>query len=370
MLSWININLDAVKHNIDIIRKSIEPETKIIAVVKANAYGHGLVEVARAAWLGGAEMLAVRDVEEAVSLRIAKIKAPILVMGYVQPSDYQRIIENNLRLSLFNKEDIRELAQVANEAHTPIRVHIKVDTGLNRLGIATNELADFISAIGREHYLMVEAVYSHFADCGNKEYSNEQVKNMQSALFSLQQSGIGELPPVHMARSEAIIKYPGSIFDMVRPGLAIYGLSDAFEGLVPVMNWKTKIVQVKKVPAGSFVGYNLTHKTNRITTVGVLPVGYADGYCRGLANKSFVLLDGKKVKVIGNISMCMTMVDLTGTGAKLGDNVTLIGSDMGDTISAGELAEWAGTTVYEIVSRISPNIYRHFYENKAEELEV
>lgn len=366
MLTWMNINLNAIKHNIDVIRGAIEPETKIIAVVKANAYGHGLVEVARAAWLGGAELLAVRDVEEAVSLRIAKIKAPILVMGYVQPSDYQRIIENNLQISLFNKEDIRELAQVANESHTPIRVHIKVDTGLNRLGVATNELADFIAAIGKEHYLVVEAVYSHFADCDNREYSNEQIKNMQSALFSAQQSGIGELPPVHMARSEAIIKYPGSIFDMVRPGLAIYGLCDAFEGLIPALSWKTKIVQIKKMPEGSYVGYDLTHKTNRITTVGVLPVGYADGYPRSLSNKSYVLFDGKRVKVIGKISMCMTMVDITGTNARLGDNVTLIGPDMGDMIDAREVADWAGTSVYEIVSRISPEIYRHYYENKSE----
>jgi len=370
MLSWININLDAVKHNIGVIRKSLEPETKIIAVVKANAYGHGLVEVARAAWLGGAEMLAVRDVDEAVSLRIAKIKAPILVMGYVQHSDYHRLVENNLQVSLFNKEDIAELAQVANEAHTPIRIHVKVDTGLNRLGIATNELADFVSAINKEHYLTVEAIYSHFADCSNYEYSIEQIKNMQGALFSLQQTGAVELPQVHMARSEAIAKYSGSIFDMVRPGLAIYGLGDTFEGLVPVLSWKTKIIQIKKVPAGNYVGYGLTYKTDRITTVGVLPIGYADGYPRSLSNKGYALLDGKRIKVIGNISMCMAMVDVTGTGAKLGDDVTLIGSDMGDMISADEVSGWAGTTPYEIVSRISPNIYRHYYENKVEELEV
>ena len=370
MLSWININLDAVKHNIDIIRGMLEPETKIIAVVKANAYGHGLVEVARAAWAGGAEVLAVRDVEEAVSLRIAKIKAPILVLGYVQQSDYNRIIENNLQVTLFNKEDIHELAKVADEAHTPIRVHIKVDTGLNRLGVPTNELADFVSAINKEHYLVVEAICSHFADCDNKEYSREQIKNIQGALFSLQQSGLTDLPPVHMARSEAIVKFPESIFDMVRPGLAIYGISDAFQGLVPVLSWKTKLVQVKTTPEGSYVGYNLTHKTNRITTVGVLPVGYADGYPRSLSNKGYVLIDGQRVKVIGNISMCMMMVDITGTRSRVGDNVTLIGSDMGDMISAGDLAQWSDSSVYEIVSRISPNIYRHFYENKSEELEV
>lgn len=369
MLSWININLDAVRNNLEKIRDNIEPETKIIAVIKSNAYGHGLVEIARTVWAAGADTLAVADVDEGIQLRIAKIRAPILVLGYTQPSEYQRVIEHGLQITLFNREDVTTLAKTASSSHAPLRVHIKIDTGLHRLGVNPNDVADFARAIKQEPYLILEAIYSHFADSENTAYSREQVKELQSALFLLQQGGFEELPPVHMASSTSISKYPEAHFDAVRPGAALYGIAGGLPGLGPVLKWSTKIVQVKRVSEGSFVGYGLTHKTQRIASLAVLPVGYADGYPRSLSNKAEVLFNGKRVKVVGTIGMNMTVVDVTGLNAKVGDQVVLIGQSLGDIIRVEDLAKWASTNPREIITRIPPTTYRHFCESEDEELE-
>lgn len=369
MLSWINIDINAVRHNIGEIRKRLEHEVKIIAVVKSNAYGHGLVEVARAAWSAGAEVLAVGNVDEGIQLRIAKVRAPILVLGYTQPNEYQRVIEHTLQISLFNREDITTLAKTASGGHAPVRVHLKIDTGLHRLGANPNDVVAFAKAIKQEPYLILEALYSHFADTTNVQYSREQIKAMQSALFSLQQSGFEELPPVHMVASGAIVKYPEAHFDMVRPGLAIYGLEKSIINLKPVLKWSTKIVQVKRVSEGSHVGYGLTYKTKRIASLAVLPVGYADGYPRALSNKAEVLFNGKRVKVVGTVGMNLTIIDVTGLNAKVGDQIVLIGQSVGDTISIEDLARWAGSDPREIVARIPSSTYRHFCESEEDELE-
>lgn len=368
MQSWINIDINSIRHNVGEIRKLLDSEIKIIAVVKSNAYGHGLVEVARAAWAAGAEMLAVDSVDEGIQLRIAKVRAPILVLGYVQQGEYQRVIEHTLQISIFNKEDIPVLAQTASGAHTPVRVHLKIDTGLHRLGINSNEIVEYAKAIKQEPYLILEALYSHFADTSDIQYSREQIKEMQSALFLLQQGGFDELPPVHMAASGAIKKFPEAHFDMVRPGLAIYGLEESIMNLKPALKWSTKIVQVKRVSEGSQVGLGLTYKTKRIASLAVVPVGYADGYHRELSNKAEMLYGGKRVKVVGNVGMNSTIIDTTGLSAKVGDQVVLIGKSVGDTIKVEDLARWAKTDPREIVACIPSIIYRHFCESEEEEI--
>lgn len=360
MLTRLNINLSAIEHNIRIIRDRVEPETKIIAVVKANAYGHGLVEVARTAWAAGAEMLGVGTVDEGIALRQAKIRAPILVMGYAEPSDYHSVVEYMLQPTVFNKDEIIELGKVAAASHSPVRVHLKIDTGMHRLGINPDEIVAYVESIKKEPYLLLEAVFSHFAEVENRVYSGEQIKLLQSALFNLQRAEI-ELPLVHMANSGAIALLPESHFDMVRPGIAVYGLAANMEGLKPALSWLTKIVQVKRVAQGQKIGYGLTYTTKRIGALAVLPVGYAEGYPRALSNEAEVLIDGKRVRVVGRVCMGQTIIDITGIHAHVGDEVVLIGTSGSDTITAVDLAGWARTNPHEIVARLSPSLQRHFY---------
>lgn len=367
MLTWINVDLGALAHNLKVLHEHIEPETRVIGVVKSNAYGHGLSDVGRSLWENGVDMLAVNNVDEAIELRIAKVKAPILVLGYTQPSEYHRVIEHSLRVTLFNKEDIEPLAAAAAAAHTPVRVHLKVDTGMHRLGINPPEAFDFANAIKQEPYLILEAVFSHFAEADNLAYSRNQIKEMQSALFQFQQMDAKDMPYVHMAASRSIVKYPEAHFDMVRPGLALYGLEDDMPGLKPVLKWSTKIVQVKRVSEGSPVGYGLTFTTKRISSLAVLPIGYADGYSRALSNKAQVLINGKRVNVVGRVCMGQTIIDVTGVNAKVGDQVVLIGKSVGDIIRAQDLARWSQTNPHEVVARISPAIFRNFYEVEEDE---
>lgn len=363
MLNYLEINLTAIKHNLQVIKGLVDPEIRVIAVVKANAYGHGLVEVGKMVWSAGADTLAVADIEEAIQLRINKVRAPILVLGYTEPTDYHRIIEHSLQVTLFNQEDVRVLSQVAADAHTPARVHVKVDTGMHRLGILPMQAGEFVEAIKKEPYLIFEAMYSHFADTSNESFAKEQIKEMQSALFSFQQAGVMDLPMVHMAASSAIEKYPEAHFDAVRPGLAIYGLEKSIMDLKPALTWKTQIVHTKRVSERAKIGYGLTFTTKRISAISVLPVGYADGYCRSLSNKAQVLIGGKRAEVIGRICMNQTIIDVTGLHIKPGMEVTLIGRSGGDKIEVQDLAKWADTNPHEIVARLNPNLYRKYVEN-------
>ena len=362
MLSHLKINLRAIEHNIRAIRKRLEPETRIIAVVKANAYGHGLVEVSRVAWAAGAEMLGVSSVDEGIILRQAKIRAPILVMGYTDPSDYHRVVEHILQPTIFNRDEIIELGKVAAASHSPVRVHLKIDTGMHRLGVLPDEVVEYVETIRKEPYLMLEAIFSHFAEVGDGRYTQEQIKTLQSALFNLQRTGI-ELPLIHMANSAAIARFPESHFDMVRPGIAVYGLSEDYPDLKPALSWQTKIVQVRRAAAGQKIGYGLTYETKRISSIAVIPVGYADGYPRALSNEAEVLVDGKRVRVVGRVCMNQTIIDVTGIDARVGDEVVLIGTSGGDTIRAQDLAAWAGTNPHEIVARLSPTLHRHYYRD-------
>lgn len=362
MLTWINIDLEALRHNIAIIRKVIEPEVKIMGVVKANAYGHGLVDIAKEMVEAGVEELAVANIDEAINLRLTKVKVPILILGYVEPVDYHRAIKHNIALTITNLEDVAALAEVTRELHLTARVHLKVDTGMHRLGISQSQIVDFVRDLQKEPYIILEALYSHFAEATDSGYSKEQLHTMQGALFALQQSGF-ELPEIHMANSRAIFQYPESHFDMVRSGIALYGLIPEIQELRPVLSWSTKLVHTKLVGAEQKVGYGLTYETKRISTIGVIPIGYADGYMRCLSNVAQVLINGKRVPVIGRICMNQTILDITGVNAKIDDEVVLIGQSGHELVTAHDLARWAGTNPHEIVSGIATNIERRICHN-------
>ncbi len=362
MLNWLEINLDRLSDNVKKLRQFLEEEVKIMAVVKANGYGHGLVETARTVWAAGADALAVAELEEAIELREAKIKAPILVMGYTPKEGFSEAIDFGISLTLWDHEEAQALSFKAEKLRRPGRFHFKVDTGMHRLGARPEEAADILEKILRLPGLAFEGIYSHFAEAGNIAFSQEQLKSFKSVLFGLQRKGLA-IPLSHMANSEGTLNYPEAHLDMVRPGLIIYGLINHRIDVSPVLEFKTVIGQIKRIPQGETVGYNRTFKAERPMRIAVLPVGYSDGYPRSLSNKAEVLIRGKRAKVVGLVCMNQTIIDVTGISCRVGDEVTLIGEDEDDKIEVSDLAKWAGTNVHEIVSRLPADLERKFIKN-------
>lgn len=359
MLSWLEIDLGAIKHNIGVIRDQLDSETKIMAVVKSNAYGHGLVEVGRTAWTAGAEYLAVDNIEEAITLKLSKIKVPILVMGRVAFQDLERAIQLGIRLTVFDKEQVRPLMQVAKRLRRPLKVHLKIDSGLHRLGIEPNEVFEVMEKVSESPYISVEYICSHFGDARDPKSRQAQFRVIQSVLFEFQRKNIPFLP-IHMANSRALFSFKEAHFEMVRPGLAIYGLGGFSPELRPALVFKTRIIQVRKLPPGERIGYVFTYQTKKPAEIAVLPVGYAHGYPRSLSNKAQVLIRGRRCPIRGLICMGMLMIETTGLKTRVGDEVTLIGKSRNDRIKVEELAELAQTVPHEIVARLSKELPREF----------
>lgn len=362
MLNWLEINLDKLSDNVKKLRQFLEEEVKIMAVVKANGYGHGLVEVARTVWVAGGDSLAVAELEEAVKLREAKIKAPILVMGYTPKEGFSEAIDFGISLTLWDYESAGALSFKAEKLRRPGKFHFKVDTGMHRLGARPEEAADILEKILRLPGLAFEGIYSHFAEAGNLAFSGEQLKSFKAVLFGLQRRGL-TIPLSHIANSEGTLNFPESHLDMVRSGLIIYGLINHQIGVNPVLKFKTIIGQIKRVPQGETIGYKRTFKAERPMRIAILPVGYSDGYPRSLSNKAEVLVRGKRAKVVGLICMNQTIIDVTGISCRVDDEVTLIGEDGDDKISVDDVARWAGTNAHEIVSRLPADLERKFIKD-------
>ena len=363
MINRVDIDLNAIANNLKVIKKRLDPEIKVIGVVKGNAYGHGLGDTARAVWTSGADMLAVANLDEAVSLRVSKIKAPILVLGYVEPAEFRRLADFDITLSLFDLETAYKLSAECKRHNKWAKVHIKVDTGMGRYGFPPQGIVENYLKVSALGHIKVEGIYSHFADAGDPKFSKMQIGEFQNVLFGFQQSNIS-VPLAHMAATEATFKYSEAHFDAVRVGLGIYGYygfeTDAGE-LKPVMSLKSKIAQVKRVSAGQSVGYKRTFIAKAPIKVAVVPLGYSDGYPRALSNVAEAIVDGQRVKVIGRICMNALMLDVTGLRAVAEDEVVLLGSQGSATLYADEIAKWADTNVHEILSRISPTLSREYH---------
>lgn len=359
MLPWLEINLNSYRKNLETIKSILDPETQLMAVVKSNAYGHGLEESARMIWTSGADQLAVINVDEGVALRVAKIKAPILVLGFVENQDIRRAIDFDLGISVFDIDQARRISDEARIVNKWAKVHIKIDTGMHRFGFDPIDAMDSISEIFQLEHIKIEGIYSHFADATNRSFSQHQIMEMRNILFKLQQMGINAWT-THMAATGATALYPEAHFDMVRVGLGIYGLSEMIEGLDPVLSFKTKIGQIRRLGPGEPIGYGLTYKTDKPSKIAVIQAGYADGYPRSLSNKGEIIVRRKRAKIVGRICMNIMMADVTGINAQVGDEVTLIGSQDNATVKATELALWADTNVHEIVTGIPSSIRREF----------
>jgi alanine racemase len=373
-LSWVEISRSALRHNIRHFRKLIGPRRKLMAVVKANAYGHGISEVSRLSLESGADWLGVNSLEEGLLLRRLGIAAPVLILGYVPLEGLEDAVAGDLRLVVYNAETVDRLADVVRRIGKDARLHIKLETGTNRQGVTDKQLLPFLRRIRRHPGLVVEGLTSHFAnieDTTNFEYPRRQLDIYKTAVAGLASQGVS-IPVKHMSCTAAAMLFPETYFNLVRVGIGLYGLWPSKEtflscrlrkrrplSLQPVLSWKARIAQVKTVPKGAFIGYGGTHRTTRRTLLAIIPVGYYDGYGRSLSNSSHVLIKGRRAGVVGRVAMDFLTADVTDIpGVGLEDEAVLIGRSGREQISAGALAALAGTIVYEVVARINPEIPR------------
>jgi alanine racemase len=373
-LQWIEIDRSALKNNIQQFRFLIGDSRKMTVVVKSNAYGHGLLAISRLASEFGADWLGVNSLEEARAIRGSGIDLPIILLGYVPLTDLEEAVENDLRQTVYNMETIEELAKITSTLKKSAYLHIKTETGVYRQGIKGEDLLPFVKRIREYPYLRIEGLSMHFAnieDTTDHSYAQRQLEKFMEYVDLLGQNDIN-IPVKHVACSAAAILFPETFFDMVRVGIGIYGLWPSKEtylsciqeerepvNIKPVLTWKTRVVQIKDVPDGAFIGYGCTYKTTRPTKLAVLPVGYYDGYDRHLSNASYVLIAGKRAPLRGRVAMNFITVDVTDIpDVCLEDEVVLLGPQDSERISAEQLASLCGTINYEIVTRINPEIPR------------
>lgn len=364
------IDIRALRWNFREVRKKVGQKVKILSVVKADAYGHGAREVAKALAEAGSDAFGVTTVAEGIELREAGIRAPILILAGVYPEEIDALLQNQLTPAIGSVEMLQRLEAVARKLGGSIKFHLKVDTGMGRIGLLSSEIDSWLPELEKIRALKLEGLFSHFsqAESRNEEYTKRQLKNFLSVVERLRGAGF-DPPLVHMAKSAAVMTLPDSYFTMVRPGLILYGIHPSPAmikqiALKPVLSWRTRVLQLKRLPRGSSIGYGRTFVTKRKSLVATLPVGYADGYHRLLSNRGAVLVRGKRAPVVGRISMDLTMIDVTDIGGvEQGDEVVLLGRQGAETISADEMAQWAETISYEIFTSISSRVPRIHYSS-------
>jgi alanine racemase len=354
-----------------------------MAVVKANGYGHGAVEVARTALQNGAEFLGVARIHEAVELRVAGLAAPILIFGYSSPDSAATLIDYDLIQTVYSPMTAKALSEQAAGQGKKIKIHIKVDSGMGRLGLLLEEPAGKappnipaagtigdVEVISRLANLEVDGIFSHFAtsDSADKSYANRQLERFMEFLNQIDQANL-KPPLAHAANSAAVIDLPDSHLDMVRPGIATYGLYPSDEvnqsniKLKPVMTLKSSIIHLKKVPAGFHISYGITYRTEKSTTIATVPVGYADGYNRLLSSRGYMLVHGKRVPIVGRVCMDLTMLDVGELkDVMIEDEVVVFGQQGNQAVTADELAATLNTINYEIVTSISGRVPRVYLE--------
>ncbi len=369
--TWVEIELSAIRFNLGRLRKVIPKHTKILVAVKADAYGHGIVEVSKELVRLGVDYLGVATTDEAITLRLAGVRIPILVFGSVLKDEIEPIIEYNITPTISRLETARLLSKAAAKLKKKMtKVHVKIDTGMGRLGVWHSDAIGFVKSLLRFKNLKIDGIYSHLpsADEKDKKFTNMQFLHFESLICDLERLGIS-IRLRHIANSMGLLRFKKSHLNLVRPGLMIYGLypdldSPRSSRLRPVLSFKTRIVYIKELPRGRSVSYGRTYVTSKKSKVATLPVGYGDGYPRFLSNKAYVLVKGKKARVIGTVCMDQTMIDVSNIkGAKVQDEVVLIGAQGGRRITAEELAKLGNTISYEIVCMISKRVPRS-YENK------
>lgn len=367
--TWVEVNLDRFARNLAAIRAAIGSETRILLVVKADAYGHGAVEIARAALLHGVAMLGVATLHEGIELRTAGIAAPIIILSPSLLSEVDEIIEHRLTPCVSNLE-FAELLSRRCAAHQVIsRLHVEVDTGMGRTGVSDGDAEEFIERVVAMPNLSLEGVFTHFpdADSGNTFFAEQQLRRYGEILEGLSRRNI-DVPIRHVANSAGVLGVAGAALDMVRTGILAYGFypSGRVPRTVPVegiMAFKTRVVQLRSVAAGRYISYSRTYQTTRRTRVAVLPVGYGHGYPWLLSNRGEVLIRGRRTPIIGRVTMDLTMVDATEVpDIALGDEVVLWGDQGGARIDLTEVAGRAETIPYDLLCSMGKRVVRVFLE--------
>lgn len=359
--TWAEVRLGNLAHNYRVIAGLLKPGTKIMVCVKADAYGHGLVPVSEKLVDCGVDYFGVASVDEGIQLRKAGITTPILVLGVTAAGAIEPLLRYRITPTVCTRSFALALDRECKRAGRRISVHVKVDTGMGRIGVSYGEAFLFIRDIARLNSVRLEGVFTHLA-CADtdRRFTLQQIRLLDGLVSRLEASGV-RLPLVHAANSMAVIGYQESHFNMVRPGLAVYGLypkSGLKVSLKPVLSLKTKIVYLKKVAKGTGISYGHAYIAPRATRIATLPIGYGDGYPRNLSNCAPVLIGGRVFRISGRVCMDQMMVDIGHAKARPGDEAVLIGSQRGKRITAEKLAALAGTIPYEIVCGLGSRIPR------------
>lgn len=365
--TWVEVNLDAITHNVRSMKHHIGENVDIIAVVKANGYGHGAVQVAKTALEAGASMLAVAFLDEAIALRNSGIHAPILILGATRAADVELAIKNNLTVTVFSLDWLIEAKKHIQTG--VINLHVKLDTGMSRLGVRESEdLTTVFKFVEDSSHFTITGIYTHFATADEKDldYFHSQYEKFQKLLDRISHQDL----LVHCGNSATGLRFPGKLYNAVRLGISMYGLSPSIEMkdelpylLEEAFSLQTKLVHVKKIPKGTKVSYGATYEAIEDEWIGTIPIGYADGWLRSLKN-SDVLVDDKRAPLIGRICMDQCMVKLP-YELPVGTNVTLIGRQNKERISVDEVAERLGTINYEVTCMITSRVPRMFFRNKS-----
>lgn len=373
-LAWVEIDLSAIGHNVGRVVELAGPEVDVLAVVKDDAYGHGAFRVAQAALEHGATWLGVASPNEGISLRRSGVREPILVLGWTPWWQAEDVVGNDLVATVVSAEGAAALSQAAQRLGQTACVHIKVDTGMGRLGLLPHEVLPFLRRVSRLPALRVDGIFTHMASAAGADlsYTRRQLGRFEEVLAALRREGL--LPPhIHAANSACILRLPESHHNLVRLGLAMYGLDPSPHAVcppdfVPALAFKCRVTQVRGLPRGSYIGYGCTHRTRRASRIAVLPVGYAHGFRGAPAHWGHVLVNGERAPVVGRVCMDQSMIDVTDIcrggagGVQPGDVAVLIGAQGKGCITADEVAAHLGTINYEVLTQISARLPRLFIQ--------
>lgn len=370
--TWIEVDRKAIKKNIASIKRVLGPKVKFMAVVKSNAYGHGLSDFAREVATSKVDWLGVDSAVEGLTLRKEGIHTPILVLGYTLPGRVEMALRAGLSLTASHLDALKDIANTAKRLGVQARVHIKVDTGMHRQGFLEGErpaLFAFLQKHRRE--ILAEGLYTHFAaakDPKDRKYTTIQIKEFDKWVEAMRAAGFS--PIMHASATGGAMIFPEAHYDMVRIGIGLYGLYPSVQvrthahkriPLAPPLAWKGIVSEIKKLPKGSYIGYDLTEHLKRASIIAICPVGYWHGYPRALSGKGSVSIRGKKVCVLGRVSMDMLVLDVTNVpGVKIGDEVVLLGGTGKGQVDIADTAALAGTTGYELLTRLNPRMKRFY----------
>jgi len=354
MRAWLEINLDNLGSNYDIVKKTVGSNVGVIAVVKSDAYGHGIEKVAATLDAKGVDMFAVISLEEARQVRQVSQRS-VLIMGYLTESEISAAIEEGFVLSLYDKPLIRDYERIASRLKRRARVHLKIETGLNRLGVSAEDAVDLLLTKRHFSHVVIESLFSHLISAGDREKDMKQLRILQEIILKIQ--GKMELLPIHLVSSGGLAVFPEGYFDAVRVGLALYGVEPVLAGLTPTLECRAVVNQVKNLQRGDGVSYDHLFIAPKPMTVAVVSLGYGEGYSQALTGVAKMIVKGRVCPNVGKICMNHTIVDVTGLDVKRGEQVTVIGKETASdghqaSVTVAELAKLAGLRHHEIITRL------------------